>query len=64
MHRIAIRLTSSSRLGKIFLLFSLSEKPGNTRNSPFRKDAFSSLGLLAKFEESKKFRVEIANEEK
>jgi len=56
--------TSSSRAGNTFLFLSLSLKPGNTLNNPFKNDAFSSRGLLAKLDGSRKLRVEIAREEK
>jgi hypothetical protein len=57
-------LTSSSKLGKIFLRFSLSENPGSTLKRPFRNEAFSSLGLLAKLDGSRKLSVDIAKDEK
>jgi len=43
---------------------SPSEKRSNTLVSPFINDIFSSRDLAAKFERSKKFRVEIGREEK
>lgn len=57
-------ITSSSRLGSIFLFLSLSEKFGRTFNKPLRNVAFSSLGLELKVDLSKKRRVEIARFEK
>jgi len=59
-----IELTSSSKLGKIFLFLSLSEKLGNTLSSPLRKVAFSSLGFELNVDRSRKRRVEMARLEK
>lgn len=56
--------TSSSSPGNTFLLRSFSENPGNTLNRPFKKVAFSSRDLLENEAGSRKFSVEIANEEK
>lgn len=57
-------LTSSSRLGKIFVLLSRSLNDGNTLTSPRRYVAFSSLGFEANVVGSRKFSVDIAREEK
>jgi hypothetical protein len=61
---MASRLTSSSRLGRIFFRLRRSEKVGSTLTRPFRKVAFSSLGFEAKVVASRKLRVLIASEEK
>lgn len=58
------RRTSSNNPGNTFLLRSFSEKPGSTRNRPFRNVAFSSRDLLENEAGSRKFNVEIAREEK
>jgi hypothetical protein len=59
-----LRLTSSSRLGRILLRRNLSEKVGRTLTSPRRKVAFSSRGFDANVVASRKLRVDIASEEK
>lgn len=56
--------TSSSSEGNNFLSFKLSENLSRTPVKPFIKATFSSCGLAAKVERSRKFRVEIGNDEK
>lgn len=56
--------TSSTRDGSIFRILKPSEKRSNTLVRPFMKDIFSSRDFDAKFDRSKKFKVEIDSEEK
>ena len=55
---------SSSNEGSIFLVRKPSENLSNTPIRPFMKDIFSSRDLAAKFDRSRKLRVEIGSEEK
>jgi hypothetical protein len=64
LHTKNLICTSSSRDGRIFRTRSPSEKRSRTAVSPFMKDIFSSLDFAAKFDLSKKLRVEIDNDEK
>jgi hypothetical protein len=59
-----ILLTSSTREGKIFLVLRPSLNLSKTLVRPFMNETFSSRVFEAKFERSKKFRVDIDNEEK
>ena len=56
--------TSSSKLGKIFRRFKPSENRPKTPWRPFIKAAFSSRVLDAKLDRSRKFKVDIASDEK
>lgn len=51
--------TSSSKLGRIFRARKPSENRPKTLVRPFMKAIFSSRGLEAKFDRSRKLRVEI-----
>ena len=51
--------TSSSKLGRIFRARKPSENRPNTLVRPFMKAIFSSRGLEAKVDRSRKLRVEI-----
>ena len=55
-------LTSSSKLGRIFRARKASENRPSTLVRPFIKAIFSSRGLEAKFDRSRKLRVEIGSE--
>jgi hypothetical protein len=63
-HGMVIGLTSSSKEGNSFLSFKFSEKRPRTLVSPFMNAIFSSCGLAAKVDRSRKLRVEIGNDEK
>ena len=54
--------TSSSKLGRIFRARKPSENRSNTLVRPFMKAIFSSRGLEAKVDRSRKLRVEIESE--
>lgn len=56
--------TSSNSDGKIFLVLNPSENFPKTLVKPFINEIFSSRVLAVKLERSKKFKVEIGNEEK
>jgi hypothetical protein len=62
-HRFA-KYTSSRREGRILRIRKPSEKRSSTFVSPFIKEIFSSLDFVAKFERSRKFSVDIGNDEK
>lgn len=59
-----MRLTSSSNEGRIFLVRKPSENRSRTFVRPFMKEIFSSRVFAVKLERSKKFKVEMGNEEK
>ena len=56
--------TSSTSEGRIFRVFRPSEKRSRTLVRPFMKEIFSSRVFEAKVDLSRKFKVEIDNDEK
>lgn len=62
VRRKKIMPTSSSKLGRIFRARKPSENRSNTLARPFMKAIFSSRGLEAKVDRSRKLRVEIESE--
>lgn len=61
---IILKLTSSTRDGKIFRVRSPSENLFRTPVNPFMKEIFSSRVFAVKLERSRKFKVEMGSEEK